>query len=986
MPTLRQKAEKLAKMRPSKATFEYSVYEMQRLIRELEIHQIELELQNEALFQSKEQTENSKIRYSELYDFAPSGYFTLNREGEILEANLYGAQILGKERLYLTSERFDNFVNEETLKIYKEFLQRVFKSKKRESCEVILATTSNRRLYAQLNGVISENSQHCLLTVADISGIKEAKEALFVSEEKHRNNFILLNSILESPTSIIIFSLDTNYCYTAFTKFHHETILKIWGVDIQIGMNILEVISSLQDREKARKNFDLALSGEYFIVTEEYGDQTLIRTFFEDYYSPLKDYKGKIIGLSVFVIDITERKQAEERLIRLNILYSIRSEINKTIIRVKEPEALLESICKVAVEYGKFKMAWIGMIDKDSEMVIPKYFAGEEQGYLSTLQVSYLNNEFGRGPCGTSIREGRCIISQNIELDPRMHPWREKALRCNFRSSASVPFRCNGVTMGSFTVYSDKSYGFDSESEILLNEIGNDISYALDALEAGKRRSQIEEELHEAYRRIEGIIEAAHIGTWEWNLQTGESVLNEECARIMGYRSEELTPFNIKTVMDYTDRDDLKRSAELLEKHFKGELPYYDCEGKIKHKDGHWVWVHDRGRVISYTEDGKPLLMFGTHIDITARKQAEEEIKESEEKYRSLFSTDKNALFLIDKQTLDILEVNESACQLFGYSKEEMIGLKIINLSAEPGKSKMAIANLNSRVDLRYYTKRDGTVFPVDIFASQFSLRNRPVVFASFRDITERESRNLEIKLKNEELQKLNAEKDKFFSIISHDLRTPFNGFLGLTEMMADGLSRMTLDEIQSLAILMKESASNLYRLLGNLLEWSKMQRGLANFAPVSIILLSKITECCQNSHEAARKKEIDFQLDIPAGLTVIADVHMFESIMRNLCYNAVKFTPKKGKVTISAKSNPDNLIKISIKDTGIGMSPEILGHLFSLDISTNRKGTDDEPSTGLGLILCKDFIEKHGSKLKIKSKPEKGSTFSFMLPQYLNY
>jgi PAS domain S-box-containing protein len=142
-------------------------------------------------------------------------------------------------------------------------------------------------------------------------------------------------------------------------------------------------------------------------------------------------------------------------------------------------------------------------------------------------------------------------------------------------------------------------------------------------------RRQAEVALRDMHWRLESIIEGTHIGTWEWNVQTGETVFNEVWAQIIGHTLNELAPISIKTWETFSHPDDLEQSAELLERHFAGELPYYDYECRMKHKDGHWVWVRDRGRLITRTDDGKPLMMFGTHTDITARKQAEEKIKAS---------------------------------------------------------------------------------------------------------------------------------------------------------------------------------------------------------------------------------------------------------------------------------------------------------------------------------------------------------------------
>ena len=149
-------------------------------------------------------------------------------------------------------------------------------------------------------------------------------------------------------------------------------------------------------------------------------------------------------------------------------------------------------------------------------------------------------------------------------------------------------------------------------------------------------RKNAEDALRSMHWRQESVIEGTHVGTWEWNIQTGETAFNETWAQIVGYTLPELAPISIKTWESFAHPDDLKQSDELLERHFAGELPYYDYECRMKHKDGHWVWVHDRGRVVTRTNDGKPLLMFGTHSDITARKLAEEAKSQLEAQNRQL--------------------------------------------------------------------------------------------------------------------------------------------------------------------------------------------------------------------------------------------------------------------------------------------------------------------------------------------------------------
>jgi signal transduction histidine kinase len=239
----------------------------------------------------------------------------------------------------------------------------------------------------------------------------------------------------------------------------------------------------------------------------------------------------------------------------------------------------------------------------------------------------------------------------------------------------------------------------------------------------------------------------------------------------------------------------------------------------------------------------------------------------------------------------------------------------------------------------------------------------------------------IELKKQSEELLKLNNEKDKFFSIIAHDLRAPFNGFLGLTQILAKELPTLTMKELNMIAVSMQNSATNYFSLLENLLEWAKIQRGMVPFDPKLTELLPIVEDGLAAVLESAKNKEIELTWLIPDKLEIFADYHIVQTVIRNLVSNAVKFTPKGGKITLSAKANDDNSIEIAIKDTGIGMNSELIESLFRLDINTSRKGTEGEVSTGLGLILSKDFIEMHNGTISVESEVGKGSSFLFTIP-----
>lgn len=237
------------------------------------------------------------------------------------------------------------------------------------------------------------------------------------------------------------------------------------------------------------------------------------------------------------------------------------------------------------------------------------------------------------------------------------------------------------------------------------------------------------------------------------------------------------------------------------------------------------------------------------------------------------------------------------------------------------------------------------------------------------------------IRMNNDKIKLLNAEKDKFFSIIAHDLRGPLGGLIGLTEIIMDDSQYFTPNQKKELIINLSHSALNTFNLLENLLEWSQMQLGNTAFKPQMLGLKEVLNECAKIVNDSAKNKAIKIAVEIDNEQKIFADTNMLQTVIRNLVSNAIKFTPTGGKVTISACLEGNNTVLIAVKDTGIGMSNEMLDNLFRKDAKNNRPGTEGEPSTGLGLLLCKEFIEKHGGKIWVESEEGKGSVFYFTLP-----
>lgn len=239
---------------------------------------------------------------------------------------------------------------------------------------------------------------------------------------------------------------------------------------------------------------------------------------------------------------------------------------------------------------------------------------------------------------------------------------------------------------------------------------------------------------------------------------------------------------------------------------------------------------------------------------------------------------------------------------------------------------------------------------------------------------------NEKILQQNIQLQQLNATKDKFFSIISHDLKGPLNSLTSFSGLLINYFDSLSKEEIQTLAKDLDKSLKNLFALLENLLEWSRSQTGAIEFKPAAFDLSELVKENIDLLAAQAAAKNITLQYEDPLPANVMAHKNSVTTVIRNLISNSIKFTPPGGKITMSVKTSPDEAF-LSIADTGVGMSKDVIDKIFRIDAKHSTKGTADEKGTGLGLVLCKDFIEKNKGSIGVHSEEGKGSTFYFTLP-----
>lgn len=431
--------------------------------------------------------------------------------------------------------------------------------------------------------------------------------------------------------------------------------------------------------------------------------------------------------------------------------------------------------------------------------------------------------------------------------------------------------------------------------------------------------------------------------------------------------------------------DDLEHFQRTLSSLKQTKNSTFELELQYKCKDGNFKTIYLRAINMLDNPNINGFLL--SYHDVSAKVEAFKELERSEKKYHNLFENMPDIVCILDNKG-NIVDLNQKGIDLYGYTKEEILKMPLDQLIYK-GDKEESDSYFTELKDQGTYEMYEGRIITktgkiVWIQVNSTAITKNGVQVGSqdiIRDITKRKEIESTLVQTTEKLKKLNAEKNKFFSIIAHDLRSPFNGFLGLTQIMAEDLPSLSMTQIQEIAIRLQVSSSNLFNLLENLLQWANSHQGLITFSPQPLQLSTIVNETTAIISETAKSKKIEISTEIPENISVKADKNMLQTILRNLLSNAVKFTKKGGKVQIASKAINDTLIEISIQDSGIGMNQYLMDNLFRLDIQTNKKGTDGEPSTGLGLLLCKEFIEKHGGIIRVQSKENQGSIFYFTIP-----
>ena len=457
-------------------------------------------------------------------------------------------------------------------------------------------------------------------------------------------------------------------------------------------------------------------------------------------------------------------------------------------------------------------------------------------------------------------------------------------------------------------------------------------------------------------QRLAGIIEATNVGTWEWNFQTGEALINPRYAEMLGYTIAEFMPFTYESWKSRLHPEDRERAVAEVQAHIAGDVPFLDTRFRMKHAGGTWVWIHSRGRVVRRQSDGVPELIYGTHTDVTqqqatneelrlARITAENALRESEVLRSTL---DKHAIFSVADARGRIVDINDAFCKISGYEREELIGQdhRILNSGTHPKafwvevwKALLSGSDWRGEVCNR---AKDGSLYWVDS------------IIAPFRGPDGR--------------------IEKFVSI-----RTPITAILGYSDLLADCPDPA---ERQDYVRTIRRNGEHLLTIINDILDLSKIEAGKMDVERIPLSPVTIVQEVISLMRVKADAKGLalnaSFEPDVPE--RIVSDPFRLKQILVNLVGNALKFT-EVGSVTIHVSLPPaqgdDQRLLMEVRDAGIGMTPEQINRLFNAFSQADASTTRRFGGTGLGLRICKSLAELLGGAISARSTPGQGSVFA---------
>jgi len=472
--------------------------------------------------------------------------------------------------------------------------------------------------------------------------------------------------------------------------------------------------------------------------------------------------------------------------------------------------------------------------------------------------------------------------------------------------------------------------------------------------------------------RYELAINGSREGLWDWNLYTNELYLSPRWKEILGYQDDELKN-EFASFENNIHPHDFSNVMDSVKKHFSSQDNGIDLIIRMKHKDGHYKWIHDKGKAV-FNKDGKPTRMVGFHSDVDDFMKAKKRLSLLEHAYENT----NDAIFIVDTKTFNFIDANTVSSIQLGYSNQELLNMSTLDIK----HNMYDISALEDRLEQikRHGTilfkdthkRKNGTTFPVEIHAILIPFEGEEYLVSTVRDLTKEEGYIEKLKDALLKAEDANLSKSTFLANMSHEIRTPMNVILGFSELLSK--SDLQENELKQLDVI-HSSARSLLTLINDILDLSKIESGKMSVKQESVNL-SKVTDDMDNLFNLKfQEKNLSFNIINNVDKNVKLDEIRLKQILQNLISNAIKFTDNGG-ITLDISISKENSLKIKVIDTGVGVDKEQHKHIFEAFEQQLGQEYRTFGGTGLGLSISKKLAKLMGGDLYIKPNIPKGSKF----------
>ncbi len=843
-------------------------------------------------------------------------------------------------------------------------------------------------------------------------GNQKFKKSLQESEEKFKSLSFLKKAILESPEGIVVFALDRNYCYLEFTLTHKKTMKAIWGSDIENGKNILEFINNNEDKKKAKENFDRALSGEQFALYEEYGDEKFGRLFYESRYSPIFDESEQIIGISVYVIDISEMRKAQQIIEDMLKDLEISSEElkNKNLELEKskvETMTLIENLKNEIDERNRIESNLKDSEEKHrliSNLTSDYIFQTKifEDGHQESVWVTGSFEKI----TGYTFDEFKAIGGWRATIHPDDLSVDEKGYGKICRNERTVVEVRTYKKDGSIAwVRSHGSPIWDDKNNRLLGVVGavTDIT---------------EEKQNQLIQQIQYNI--ANAAVTSKTTRELISVVTEELSQIINTNELYIAFYNETTGMFKMDIYEDSRDKIETWKAEKSVSGYVMKKGKST--------LLDKKQILELAESGEidiigilpelwlgvPIRINGKNIGIIAaqsyddakafnisnvkaleiianqlslfieRKRAEED---SIRLSRAIIQSPVSVVITDYEGTIEY--INPKFTQVTGYTLQEAFGQnpRILNAGEQTVDFyehlwSTILSGKNWKGEFHNKRKNGELYWENALISPIVNDEGKITHFVAIKeDITEKKIMLEELTSAKEKAESSEKVKTEFLAQMSHEIRSPLNVILNFVSLIKSEMGSNVSEDIQFGFQSIDSSSNRIIRTIDLILNMTDLQAGTYEKSIREFDAERSISTLVTEYKQSAATKNIELKqsFNLPM-MKIYSDEYAVTQILSNLIDNAIKYTDK-GHVKLTAKKDEEEGLIISVADTGIGISEEFLPKLFSTFTQEEQGYTRSYDGNGLGMALVKRYCDLINAEISVKSKKGKGTTFTVVFP-----